>query len=186
MSMSISYETFLIFLRSTLVSVGNSYAAVAPVREAVVSRHRWMSDDEFAADLSLVQAMPGVFAFNFGAHIGRRVGGWRGSVAALLGTLLPVFVILLVVSFFFFNLREHAAVRSFLQGVRPAVVALVVLPCIRLGRSSRITLSNVWLPVMAALLVGLMGLSPVWLVLAVAFFGYLYGRYVRPADRQSP
>lgn len=186
MSMSISYETFLIFLRSTLVSVGNSYAAVAPVREAVVSRHGWMSDDEFAADLALAQAMPGVFAFNFGAHIGRRVGGWRGSVAALLGTLLPVFVILLVVSFFFFNLREHAAVRSFLQGVRPAVVALVVLPCIRLGRSSRITLSNVWLPVMAALLVGLMGLSPVWLVLAVAFFGYLYGRYVRPADRQSP
>lgn len=184
--MSISSDTFLIFLRSTLVSVGNSYAAVAPVREAVVLRRGWMTDDEFAADLSLVQAMPGVFALNFGAHIGRRVGGWRGSVAALMGTLLPVFAILLVVCFFFFNLREHAAVRSFLQGVRPAVVALVVLPCIRLGRRSRITLSNVWLPVMAALFVGIMGLSPVWLVLAVAFFGYLYGRYVRPTDRPTP
>lgn len=184
--MSISSDTFLIFLRSTLASVGNSYAAVAPVREAVVLRRGWMTDDEFAADLSLVQAMPGVFALNFGAQIGRRVGGWRGSVAALMGTLLPVFAILLVVCFFFFNLREHAAVRSFLQGVRPAVVALVVLPCIRLGRRSRITLSNVWLPVMAALFVGIMGLSPVWIVLAVAFFGYLYGRYVRPTDRPTP
>lgn len=183
--MSISLETFLIFLRSTLFSVGNSYAAVEPVREAVVSRRSWMTADEFAEDLSLVQAMPGVFALNFGAHIGRRVGGWRGSVMALLGTLLPVFVVLLVVSLFFFNLRENATVRDFLRGVRPAIVALVVLPCIRLGRRSHITLSNIWLPVMAALLVGIMGLSPVWIVLVVAFFGYLYGRYVRPTDRPT-
>ena len=180
--MSHSVETFLIFFRSTLASVGNSYAAVAPVREAVVLRHGWLSEEQFAEVLSLSQAFPGVFSLNFSAHIGRRIGGWRGSLAALAGTLLPVFLLLLLLSLFFFNLRESPVAGKFLRGVRPAVVALVVIPCIQLGRSSRITLSNVWLPVSAALLVGLMGLSPVYVVLMVALCGYLYGRYIRPLD----
>lgn len=175
-------DLFLLFFRTGLLTIGNSHAGVAPVRHHVVSRRSWLTDEEFLDAISVAQAMPGVFSLNFSAYVGRKVKGRLGSAAAIAGTALPALLTLLIVATFFFDLRESAGMTAFLKGVRPALVALVALPCVQLGRAARITLSNVWLPVGAAALIRFWNVSPAYIVAFAALCGYLYGRYVRPVE----
>lgn len=174
---------FLTFLKSGGLTVGDGYAIIHPLRRAIVETNGWMTADEFAEHLSLVQAMPGIFNVNFATYMGRQLLGWKGSAAALLGMLLPPIVILIIFATFFNDFREFPAVHSFLRGARPAIVALIALPCFQLWRSSGVTLSTVWIPVGAAICIGLLGVSPSLIILALVFLAVLYAIMVHATDK---
>ena len=173
---------FLTFLKSGGLTVGDGYAIIHPLRRAIVETNGWMTADEFAEHLSLVQAMPGIFNVNFATYMGRQLLGWKGSAAALLGMLLPPIVILIIFATIFNDFREFPAVHSFLRGARPAIVALIALPCFQLWRSSGVTLSTVWIPVGAAICIGLLGVSPSLIILALVFLAVLYAIMVHATD----
>ena len=103
-------------------------------------------------------------------------------MASLLGMSFPPIVILIVFATFFNDFRQFPAVASFLRGARPAIVAIIAIPCFQLWRRSGITLSTVWIPVGVAIAVGLLGVSPTFIVVALAVLGLLYGVLVRGGE----
>ena len=66
--------------------------------------------------------------------MGYKVRGLRGAAAALLGVVLPSFVILLTIALFFADVRHNLVVDAAFKGMRPAVVALIIGPVISLAR----------------------------------------------------
>ncbi len=175
-------EIFGIFLRGGALTVGNSYAAVTPIRRRVVTERQLLTPEAFEEALTLAQAMPGVFSVNLSAYLGFRIKGWGGSAAAVAGILLPPLAIMMLLIGTFGNLRENTSFAAFLKGVRPAIVALIVLPCVQLLRSGNYSLSTIWLPVCAAAGIWLLGVSPVYIVVATAIVGVLYALFVRPNE----
>ena len=119
---------------------------------------------------------------NMSIFIGYRLRGLRGSIVAALGTILPSFLIILAIALFFTHFQENATFEAIFKGIRPAVVALIAAPCLKMARTANVTLANVWIPVAAALLIWLLGVSPVYIILLVALGGFLYGKYVRPHE----
>ncbi|MFR1988119.1 MAG: chromate transporter [Prevotellamassilia sp.] len=166
---------FLTFLKAGGLTLGDGYATIHPVRRALVEKYGWTDEESFTNDLATVQAMPGIFNINLATYLGKQLLGWKGSLAALAGMVLPPFVLLLLFATFYNNLREWAFFRSFLMGARPAIIALLVLSCIQVGKKSGVTLSTVWIPVLAAILIGLLGVSPTYIILGLAALGVLYG-----------
>ena len=79
----------------------------------------------------------------------------------------------------FTTVGDSRLVEAVFKGIRPAVVALIAAPCIKLARTAHITLNNLWLPVFTALAIWLMGISPIYIVLLVAVGGFLYGKLVK-------
>lgn len=152
------------------------------IEEEVVNKRKWIDREAFLDLLAVAQTIPGVFAVNMSINIGYRLRKTRGAVTCALGCVLPSFLIILAIALFFHSFRDNKTMEAIFKGIRPAVVALIAAPCIKLARSARITLSNVWLPVGAALLVWLLGVSPVYIILAVGIGGYMYGRYVKPHE----
>ena len=150
------------------------------IEEEVVNKRKWIDREAFLDLLAVAQTIPGVFAVNMSINIGYRLRKTRGAVTCALGCVLPSFLIILAIALFFHSFRDN--MEAIFKGIRPAVVALIAAPCIKLARSARITLSNVWLPVGAALLIWLLGVSPVYIILAVGIGGYMYGRYVKPHE----
>lgn len=69
------------------------------------------------------------------------------------------------------------------MGIRPAVVALIAAPTFKLGRSAKIGWTNVWIPVTGALMIWLMGVSPIYIIIMAGLGGYLYGKYVKPSEK---
>lgn len=173
---------FTTFLQAGGLTIGDGYAAIAPLRRALVKRNCWLSDDEFAQHLAVVQAMPGVFNINLATYIGRKLYGWKGSAACLLGMILPPLLIFLIFSIFYNDLCNQPAIKAFLRGARPAIVALIALPCLQMWNKSGISLSTVWIPVGAAIAIGLLGISPTYIILGLILLAALYAVFVLSSD----
>ena len=145
------------------------------MEQEIVERRQWLTRDEFLDFLSLAQAMPGVFAVNMATCVGRRLAGWRGSAVAIAGNILmPIaLILLLAISLRFF--RDNVYVERIFMGLRPAVVALIAAPVFRMAKAAAVSWANCWIPVVAALLIWLLGVSPVWVILAALIGGLAYG-----------
>lgn len=180
--MGIYSQFFSTFFRIGLFTLGGGYAMIPLIEEEVVNKRKWIDREAFLDLLAVAQTIPGVFAVNMSINIGYRLRKTRGAVTCTLGCVLPSFLIILAIALFFHSFRDNKTMEAIFKGIRPAVVALIAAPCIKLARSARITLSNVWLPVGAALLIWLLGVSPVYIILAVGIGGYMYGRYVKPHE----
>ena len=62
------------------------------------------------------------------------------------------------------------------RGIRPAVVALIAAPVFKMARMAKISRYNVWIPIVATLLIWQMGVSPVYVILGAGIGGYIYGQ----------
>lgn len=173
---------FTTFAKAGGTAIAGSYATIRPLREALVRTNGWMSDDDFDKAVDAAQAMPGVFGLNFAAYLGHRLCGWKGATLALTGMILPPFVIMIVIAGFFNDLRDAPAMQSFLRGVRPAVIALMVVPFLQMLKRSQVNISTIWIPIGAALAVWLLKVSPVFIVLVLCIGAGLYGWLVRPNE----
>ena len=177
--MNFYLQGFLTFLKIGLFTIGGGYAMIPLIEREVVERRQWLKREEFLDLMSLSQALPGVFAVNFSIYIGHRLRGLRGSLALAAGVVLPSFVIILLVAMFFSAYADNRVVEAIFRGVRPAVVALIAVPCIKLGKSAHITWANAWFPIAVALLIALLGISPVYIIIAVALGAFAYGKFLQ-------
>lgn len=151
------------------------------MEQEIVDRRKWLTREEFLDYLSLSQAMPGVFAVNMATCIGRRLGGVRGIVAAVAGNILMPIAIILVIAISFRYVRDNVFVERIFMGLRPAVVALIAAPVFRMAKTAKVSWRNCWIPLLAALLIWLCGVSPVWVILVAIVGGAVYGK-LRPEN----
>ena len=172
-------DIFWSFFKVGTFTIGGGYAMIPLMQRELVERHRWMNEEDFLDSVALSQAMPGVFAVNMAALTGRRLRGGRGAMAAIVGNILMPVVFILLLAVVFRAFRENVIVERIFLGLRPAVVALIAAPVFAMAKSAHVTWSNVWIPVASALLIWLLGVSPVLVVLVAALLGYIYSRLRR-------
>ena len=180
--MNIYIDSFSTFFKIGLFTIGGGYAMIPLIEEEVVRKKKWIEQEDFVDILAVAQSVPGVFAVNMSIYIGHRLRGFRGSLVAALGTVLPSFLIILAIALCFTDFSDNPTVMKIFKGIRPAVVALIAAPCIRLAKSAKITLANVWLPISTVLLICLLGVSPVYIILAAVVGGLLYGCFIGKND----
>ena len=116
--------------------------------------------------IALAQAAPGLIAVNSAIFIGWRIGGWRGVCGAVLGAVLPSFLIILAIAMIFQEWKDQPAVESVFKGIRPAVVALIAAPLVKMAKSAKISWSTALIPLAAVVLIWLLHVNPVWVILA--------------------
>jgi len=163
------FELFRSFFKIGLFTFGGGYAMVSLIEDEIIKRRRWLLSEEFLDLLTLAQSSPGPIAINTSVFIGYKMRGFRGAVAAAVGAVLPSFLIILVVAIFFAGIRHNAVVDAAFKGMRPAVVALIVVPVISLAKGMHPALFAVI--VLTALAVWGLGWSPVLLIAAGAAAG---------------
>ena len=146
------------------------------IEEEVVNKKQWVSKDEMLDLIAIAQSCPGVFAINIATFIGYRLKKERGAIATTIGTALPSFLIILVIAMFFHQFKDNAVVAAMFKGIRPAVVALIAVPTFNLAKQAKLNKFTLWIPVVSALLIWLMGVSPIWIIIAAGAGGYICGR----------
>ena len=97
------------------------------------------------------------------------------SIGAL-EVALPSIIAILLIAMFFQAFKDNIYVEKIFMGIRPAVVALIAAPCFSMARTAKINRYNIWIPVVAALLICAFGVSPIWVILAAGIGGFIYGR----------
>ena len=143
------------------------------IQREVVERKHWIDEQEFLNMIALAQAAPGLIAVNSAIFIGWRVGGWKGVCGAVLGAVLPSFLIILAIAMIFSEWKDQPAVEAVFKGIRPAVVALIAAPLVKLAKAAKISWATALIPVTAVLLIWLLHINPVWVILATILFTLL-------------
>jgi chromate transporter len=144
------------------------------IEREVVQRKHWIDSEEFLNMIALAQAAPGLIAVNSAIFIGWRIGGWRGVIATVLGAVLPSFLIILAIAMLFQDYKDLPAIEAIFKGIRPAVVALIAAPLCRMAHSAKISWATAIVPIAGALLIWLVGLSPVWIILVTVLTTIAY------------
>lgn len=170
------FRLFSTFFKLGLFTIGGGYVMIPLIEREVVEKNGWIEKSDFLDLLAIAQSSPGVLAVNVSIFIGNRLHGVRGSIAAAFGNVLPSVVIILFIALFFNRFREYEVVNNVFMGIRPAVVALIASPVFSVAKSARIGWTNVWIPLLSALLIVAFGVSPIYIIIAAGVGGLLWGR----------
>ena len=173
---------FLIFLKIGFFTLGGGYAMIPQIEAEIVDRHKWMDRKEFLDLIAVAQTCPGALAVNMSVFVGYKLKKLPGAIMATLGVALPSFIIILLIAMFLGKFKDNAVVTSIFNGIRPAVVALIAAPVFSLARAARITWTNCWIPIASALFIYLLGVNPIYILVAAGMCGYLYGLLVKPTE----
>ena len=170
------FKLFITFLKIGLFTIGGGYAMIPLIERDVVERNRWVGKEEFLDLLAVAQAAPGVFAVNISIFIGYKLRGVWGSIVAAVGNIFPSVIIILAIAFFFSSFSDNRVVNNIFMGLRPAVVALIAAPVFSVAKSAKIGWTNVWIPLLSALLIVAFGVSPIYIIMAAVVGGIFWGR----------
>ena len=148
------------------------------IQREVVDRG-WLSKEDFIDLFSVAQSLPGIFAVNISIFVGYKLKRVPGGIVCALGSILPSFFIILAIALFFTHVQDNIWVEKAFKGLRPAVVALIAVPCLTPARSIKMSYKELIIPIAAALLIWKCGLSPVWVILAAIIGGLVYGLKIK-------
>ena len=181
--MKVQYSTlFKTFMKIGIVTFGGGYAMIPIIESEVVDKHQWMTKEEFVDAIATTQICPGAFAINMSSLLGYKLAKTPGAIVCTLGASLPSFLIILAIAMFFHQFEDNKVIAAMFAGIRPAVVALIAVPTFSLAKSAGISLVNCWIPIFTAILIWLMGVNPIWVIIASAIGGYIYGQFIQPTE----
>ena len=113
------------FMQIGLFSIGGGYAAMPVIQSQVVDLHHWLTLEEFADVITIAEMTPGPIAINSATFVGIQVAGIPGAIVSTLGCVIPSCIIVLTLAFFYYKYKNLRMVQGVLEGLRPAIVALI-------------------------------------------------------------
>lgn len=116
-------ELFWSFVQVGLFCVGGGYASMPLIQAQVIDVHGWLSISEFIDIFTISQMTPGPIGINAATFVGMKVAGFLGAIVATLGFVTPSFILGIIKLFFKYG--NIGVIKGILNGLRPAVVALI-------------------------------------------------------------
>ena len=137
-------QLFYTFFKIGLFGFGGGYAMLSMIQGEVVTRHGWISAQEFTDIVAISQMTPGPIGINSATFVGYSTlidAGYTpamavlGSATATFAVILPSFILMLIISRYFLKFQKHPVVMAVFSGLRPAVVGLLAAAALLLMNS---------------------------------------------------
>lgn len=160
------WQIFLTFAKIGAFTIGGGYAMLPIIQNEIV-RKGWLKEEDFTDIVALAQSAPGLLAVNISIFTGYRLRGTKGSIIATLGSILPSFLIILVIAMLFTGYQDNPTVIKIFKGIRPVVVALIAVPMIDMARKANRKWWAWLLSGVTLVLVAFLKISPIYILLTV-------------------
>ena len=167
------FEMFITFFKIGAFTLGGGYAMLPIIQKEVVEKKKWIDETEFLDMVAISQSAPGPLAVNIIAFVGQKMNGIIGLIVSTLGSVLPSFIIIILVASVFIGIENSPIVQRIFQGIRPAVVALIAVPVISMGKTAKVNKRNFIIPLLAAVFVAIFGITPIYIILVAAVIGII-------------
>lgn len=121
----IYWHLFLAFFIPGIVGYGGGPATIPLVQNEVVQRYGWLTNEEFGELLALGNALPGPIATKMAGYVGYEVGGWLGSLVALLATVAPSLLAMVFLLSLLYKFKDSPNVKRMTAYIRPTIAILL-------------------------------------------------------------
>ncbi|MEX0846357.1 MAG: chromate efflux transporter [Ilumatobacteraceae bacterium] len=129
-------EVARLFVKLGCIGFGGPAAHIALMRDEVVARRAWVSEQEFLDLVGACNLVPGPNSTELAVHLGLRRAGWRGFIAAACGFILPAVVIVLTIAVLYQRYGTTPTALDLSYGIVPVIVAIVAHAVVVLGRTA--------------------------------------------------
>ena len=165
-----------VFARYANLTLGGGSATTAVIHGEIVSRRRWVSEEQFALSFAMGQLTPGTNLLAFCVGIGWMLRRWSGAVVVLLAASIPCTLIVVAITVLFSRWQENPYAQAAIRGAVAAAVAITVKtvwtiahPHFKHGNRLRVVLIGST----AFALHAIVGLSPIEVLLLAAVAGFV-------------
>ena len=167
---------FWTFFKIGAFTFGGGFAMIPLIEREIVDKKKWITQSDMIDIVAISQSFPGAVAVNTAIFIGRRVGGYIGALSALLGVVLPSFLIIIIVAKIFEYISSIDAVIAALKGVSSAVIALLVVTALRVGKANIKYKISPLITIIALILLLVIGIHPIYIIMLGIVLGLIiYG-----------
>jgi len=178
-------QLFFTFFKIGALTFGGGYAMMPVMRNEVVDKKHWVSDDDIIKILVISEATPGVLAVNSATFIGYKIAGFKGSLVATLGVVLPSFFVISLLYFALWQFRDYTYVNYAFIGIKAGIAILILRAGIKLfSKMPKTWLSYILILITIGLTL-LTSIGSIVLILLGALIGLIYGAFLSLKEGQK-
>lgn len=175
---------FISFVKIGAFTFGGGYAMIPLIQKEAVDTHKWVSNDDILDILAIAESTPGVLAVNSATFIGYKVAGFWGSLIATLGVVLPSFIIIMIVSFFYDAFRSNEYVNYAFYGIRAGVSVLLLNTVMKLAKTLDRSMFSALLVIVSFFLSTLFNINAIYIIIFSAVVGIIYTTIMRNKNEE--
>ncbi|MBM7610421.1 chromate transporter [Lysinibacillus composti] len=156
-------DIFMAFFRIGMLGFGGGPSAIPLVEKEVVGRFKWMTLEDFGDTIALANTMPGPIATKLAGYIGYRVGGIMGCLSAMIASVIPTVILMIMMLTVLQTYKDIPWVQSMSNAVVPVVavmLAVLTWSFIKQSKDSMGWLKAILLIVASIILLEVLGLHP--------------------------
>lgn len=128
-------EISMVFLKLGFLAFGGPAAHISMMDEEIIEKRKWISREKFVDFIGASNLIPGPNSTELVIYLGSQRGGTLGLFLAGASFVIPAMIITLIFAYFYQNYGSVPQVSSILDGVKPAIIAIVIQALYRLGKS---------------------------------------------------
>jgi chromate transporter len=166
-------KIFITFAGIGSMTFGGGYTMLPLLKKKCAEKLGWVTDEEIMDYYAIAQCLPGVIAVNTSMLIGKKRKGGAGLISAALGMITPSVIVILVIAVFIRRFLEYQWVRNAFNGIRVAVLALIIEAVIGMWKRGVKDLAGVIIFTACLLVLTLTNITPAAPMLAGAACGIL-------------
>ncbi|MBW8360637.1 MAG: chromate efflux transporter [Kaistella sp.] len=172
-----------LFLKLGIIGFGGPAAHIAMMREEVVQKRQWITEQHFLDLMGATNLIPGPNSTEMAIHIGHEKGGWKGLIIAGLCFILPAVFITGIFAYLYKQFGQVPEVQPFLYGIKPAIIAIILGAVFPLPKKSLKSTELIIIGILV--LVGsLLNINETSLMFGAGFFALLLA-YLRNSKHNS-
>jgi len=179
------FQLFLSFLKIGALTFGGGYAMMPIMRKEVVEVKKWADDEDILKILVISESTPGVLAVNSATFIGYKIAGFKGSLVATLGVIIPSFVIISIISLFIIEFKSLQLVSYAFLGIQAGVAVLIFRAALKLSKKVHFNVFAIIILVFSMLVALFTTISVIYVLLLSAILGILYGLMVHYKEAKN-
>lgn len=165
-------ELLQVFLKLGITAFGGPAAHIAMMREEVVIKRQWMTEEYFLDMIGATNLIPGPNSTEMAIHIGQERAGWKGLLVAGLSFICPAVLITLFLAWLYKEYGKLPEVQPFIYGIKPAIISVILAAVYPLARKSLKT-RQLWIIGITVLILSLVGVNEIFLLFGAGLLAIL-------------
>ncbi|HSO59349.1 MAG TPA: chromate transporter [Paenisporosarcina sp.] len=174
----IYWHLFLAFFIPGILGYGGGPASIPLVEHEVVGNYEWMSTQEFSEVVAIGNSLPGPIATKMAGYIGYAEGGIRGSIVAMLATVAPSLILMVLMMAILMKYKDEPEVKNLTKVIRPVIAILLAFMTIQFAQQSLEGIGIVYTVIVMAVsfvLLEKVKLHPAFVIALALVFGAITG-----------
>ena len=170
-------KLFWEFIKIGAFTFGGGYAMIPLIEREIVNKYRWLTMGQFTDLIAIAEMTPGPVAINSATFVGYKVAKFWGAAIATMGVVLPSFLIIWAIASVFFQFQDNPTLQAAFKGLRPAVLGLIIVAALSIGKTSIFAgYKSLLIVIGAVIALSIFKVHPILVLITCAIIGIVFLR----------